>query len=124
MAELTRRYVVTRLATDAPFDANDPEGPFVLKPWKDPAALAALRAYCDHCYPELRRDLDAWIRVIETGRVVRGDVGRRNERHVTPAGARAADAGAERPGGSGRGARPSARGSRRAAGRDKPRKRR
>jgi hypothetical protein len=79
MAELVRRYVVMPLATAAPFDPADPDGVFVLKPWKDPAALRALRAYRDSCFPELRRDLDAWIRAIEAGPVVRGDVGRRNE---------------------------------------------
>ena len=79
MAELTRRYMVSLLATEAPFDPIDPDGHFVLRPWKDPAALRALKAYRNHCYPELRRDLDAWIRAIETGPVVRGDVGRRNE---------------------------------------------
>jgi len=79
MPALTRRYVVMALATEAPFDPADPDGAFVLKPWKDPAALRALRAYRDHCYPELQRDLDAWIRVVEAGPTVRGDVGRRNE---------------------------------------------
>ena len=82
MAELTRRYVVMTLATDAPFDPVDTEGVFVLKPWKDPAALRALVAYRDHCYPELARDLDAWIRTIEAGPRVRGDVGARNEPHA------------------------------------------
>jgi hypothetical protein len=85
MAELTRRYVVMAMASEAPFDAADPDGAFVLKPWKDPAALRALMVYRDNCYPELRRDLDAWISAIEMGPVVRGDVGRRNEPHVTPA---------------------------------------
>ncbi len=84
MAELTRRYVALSLATPAPFDPRDPDAPFVLKPWKDPAALRALRAYRDNCYPELARDLDGWIRLIEAGPVVRGDVGRRNERYVQP----------------------------------------
>jgi hypothetical protein len=79
MTELTRRYVVRRLASEAPFDPHDPDGAFVLKPWKDPAALRALAAYRDHCYPELARDLGAWIRLIEQGPTVRGDVGRRNE---------------------------------------------
>jgi hypothetical protein len=79
MAELTRRYVVMSLATEAPFDLRDPDGPFVLKPWKDPAALSALETYRDHCYPELARDLDAWIRAIKGGSQVRGGVGRRNE---------------------------------------------
>jgi hypothetical protein len=82
MAELTRRYVVMAMATEAPFDPDDPEGVFVLKPWKDPAALRALVAYRDNCYPELSRDLDAWIRAIEAGPSVRGDVGRRNEPHL------------------------------------------
>jgi hypothetical protein len=79
MAELTRRYVVMAMATQAPFDVADPEGVFVLKPWKDPAALRALQAYRDHCYPELARDLDAWIGAISHGPAVRGDIGRRNE---------------------------------------------
>lgn len=84
MAELNRRYVVMAMATEAPFDPADPEAVFVLKPWKDPAALRALAAYRDNCYPELGRDLDAWIRAIETGPVVRGDVGKRNESHLRP----------------------------------------
>ena len=84
MPALTRRYVVMPLATEAPFDLRDPDGAFVLKPWKDPAALRALRAYRENCFPELRRDLDAWIRAIEAGPTVRGDVGRRNERHLQP----------------------------------------
>jgi hypothetical protein len=88
MAELTRRYVVTLLATDAPFDPRDPDGVFVLKPWKDAAALRALMAYRDNCYPELARDLSAWIRMVEDGPVTRGDVGRRNEPHVKPLTAR------------------------------------
>ena len=84
MAELNRRYVVMAMATDAPFDPDDKDGVFVLKPWKDPAALRALAVYRDNCYPELGRDLDAWIRAIETGPVVRGDVGKRNESHLRP----------------------------------------
>src|SRR5438094_478453 len=92
MPELTRRYVVMTMAMEAPFDPSDPEGVFVLKPWKDPAALRALVAYRDHCYPELGRDLDAWIRVIEAGPVVRGDVGRRNEPHAKRQGTRSARA--------------------------------
>ena len=82
MPELTRRYVVMTLATDAPFDPADTDGVFVLKPWKDPAALRALVAYRDSCYPELARDLDAWIRAIQAGPKVRGDVGARNEPHA------------------------------------------
>ena len=82
MAELTRRYIVMTVATETPFDVADPEGVFVLKPWKDPAAFRALRAYADCCYPELARDLAGWIRAIEGGPVVRGDVGRRNEAHA------------------------------------------
>jgi hypothetical protein len=85
MPALNRRYVVMPLATDAPFDPRDPDGAFVLKPWKDPAALRALRAYRDNCFPELRRDLDTWIRAIEAGPTVRGDVGRRNERYLQAA---------------------------------------
>jgi hypothetical protein len=85
MAELTRRYVIMAMATDGPFDTRDPEGAFVLRPWKDPAALHALRAYADRCYPELVRDLAAWLRTIEKGPVVRGDVGRRNEAHARTA---------------------------------------
>ena len=83
MAELTRRYVVMTLATEAPFDPVDTEGVFVLKPWKDPAALRALAAYRDSCYPELARDLDAWIRAIQAGPKIRGDVGARNEAHAS-----------------------------------------
>src|SRR5438128_2332925 len=79
MAELTRRYVVMPLATDAPFDPRDPDAVFVLKPWKDPAAVRALQVYRDHCYPELARDLTGWLQVISEGAPVRGDVGRRNE---------------------------------------------
>lgn len=86
MTELTRRYVIMTLATEAPFDPADADAAFVLKPWKDPAALRALAAYRDHCYPELARDLDAWIRVIEQGPVVRGGVGARNEPYVRRAG--------------------------------------
>ena len=84
MSELTRRYVVMALASTAPFDVEDREGVFVLKPWKDPAALRALAAYRENCYPELARDLDAWIRAIQGAPSVRGDVGRRNAPHVRP----------------------------------------
>jgi hypothetical protein len=82
MPELNRRYVVMALRAEAPFDPHDPDGVFVLKPWKDPAALRALAAYRDNCYPELAADLAAWIAQIEQGPVIRGDVGRRNEPHV------------------------------------------
>jgi hypothetical protein len=113
MAELTRRYVVMTMATEGPFDLRDPEGAFVLRPWKDPAALHALRAYAERCYPELARDLAAWIRAIEGGPVVRGDVGRRNEAHAGAASparrraaARKAKPGARRPAARKRGRRP------------------
>jgi hypothetical protein len=82
MPELTRRYVVMTLATEAPFDPADTDGVFVLKPWKDPAALRALVAYRDSCYPELARDLDAWIRAIQGGPKVRGGIGLRNEAYA------------------------------------------
>lgn len=82
MPELTRRYVVMALSTEAPFDPEDRDGVFVLKPWKDPAALRALAAYRDNCYPELARDLEAWIRAIQAGMAAPGDVGRRNAPHV------------------------------------------
>jgi hypothetical protein len=82
MPELTQRYVVMTLATDAPFDPADTDGVFVLKPWKDPAALRALVAYRDSCYPELARDLDAWIRAIQAGPKVRGGIGLKNEPHA------------------------------------------
>jgi hypothetical protein len=111
MPELTRRYVVMAMASEAPFDPADPDGAFVLKPWKDPAALRALVAYRENCYPELGRDLDAWIQAIETGPVVRGDVGQRNEPHVKRASVRPR-AGTGRGGARGsrrrRGTRPSA----------------
>ena len=84
MPELNRRYVVMALGAEAPFDPHDLDGVFVLKPWKDPAALRALVAYRDNCYPELASDLAAWIALIEQGPVVRGGVGRRNEPHVRP----------------------------------------
>jgi hypothetical protein len=126
MPELTRRYVVMTMAAAAPFDHADRDAPFVLKPWKDPAALMALKAYRSHCYPELARDLDEWIRVIEAGPSLRGDVGRRNEaylasrksaaarpaaRGVTAKGGTGAktNAGAKRPRVPGRAARPSRR---------------
>lgn len=82
MTELTRRYIVMALATDAPFDMKDPDAPFVLKPWKDPAALRALETYRDHCYPELAGDLDEWIKQIKAGPSVRGGVGSRNELYL------------------------------------------
>lgn len=82
MPELTRRYIVMAMATDGPFDTKDPEAPFVLKPWKDPAALRALEAYRDHCYSELAEDLTAWIEEISSGPAIRGGVGIRNEQHM------------------------------------------
>jgi hypothetical protein len=83
MAELTRRYVVMAMAAAAPFDPADRDASFVLKPWKDPSALIALKSYRDHCYPELARDLDEWIRLLEAGPLSLGGVGRRNEAHLT-----------------------------------------
>ncbi len=99
MPELTRRYIVMAMATEAPFDTHDPEAPFVLKPWKDPAALRALETYRDHCYPELATDLATWIRVIASGTKVRGGVGARNELHLAsrPKARRSAASGARRP---------------------------
>ena len=82
MPELTRRYIVMAMATEAPFDPHDPEAPFVLKPWKDPAALRALETYRDHCYPELAEDLTAWISTIASGARLRGGIGARNEAHL------------------------------------------
>lgn len=82
MAELTRRYIVMTMATEGPFDLRDPEGAFVLKPWKDPSALQALQAYRASCYPELGVELDAWITEIESGPTIRGGVGTRNEQHL------------------------------------------
>lgn len=79
MAELTRRYIVMQMAAEGPFDIADPEAPFVLKPWKDPAALQALIAYREHCYAELAQELDQWVRAIMAGPKIRGGVGSRNE---------------------------------------------
>ena len=79
MAELTRRYIVMQMAAEGPFDIADPDAPFVLKPWKDPAALQALIVYRQHCYPELAVELDQWIRAIAAGPKIRGGVGSRNE---------------------------------------------
>jgi len=79
MAELTRRYIVMQMAAEGPFDLADPDAPFVLKPWKDPAALQALIAYRQHCYPELAEELGQWIGAITAGPKIRGGVGSRNE---------------------------------------------
>jgi len=84
MPELTRRYIVMAMATEAPFDVHDPEAPFVLKPWKDEAALRALEAYRDHCYPELAADLTGWIQAIKSGARIRGGVGARNNAYASP----------------------------------------
>src|SRR5260370_8280710 len=81
MPELTRRYIVMTMATEAPFDLQDPEAPFVLKPWKDPAALRALEPYRDHAYPELAADLPAWITAIASGPPMRARVGPRHAPH-------------------------------------------
>jgi hypothetical protein len=90
MAELTRRYVVMPLTTPACFNLWDPDAVFVLKPWKDPAALQAIKTYQRNCYPDLARDLEAWVRLIEDGPIIRGDVGRRNEPYASRAGSPAA----------------------------------
>jgi hypothetical protein len=82
VAELSRRYIVMQMATEGPFDLRDPDVPFVLKPWKDPAALRALEAYRDHCYPELAAEITAWIAEIGAGPAIRGSVGARNEVHL------------------------------------------
>ncbi len=82
MPELTRRYIVMSMATEGPFDTKDPDAPFVLKPWKDPAALRALEAYRDHCYSELAEELTAWIEEISSGPTIRGGVGARNEQQL------------------------------------------
>src|SRR5262245_64798446 len=83
MAELTRRYIIMTMATEGPFDRTDPDTPFVLKPWKDPAALRALETYRAHCYPELGDELGVWIAAISSGPVVRGGVGARNDQHMS-----------------------------------------
>jgi len=82
MRELTRRYIVMSMATEGPFDLRDRDAAFVLKPWKDPAALAALDAYRQHCYPELASELTVWIGEISSGPRVRGGIGARNEAHA------------------------------------------
>jgi len=99
MPELTRRYIVMAMATEAPFDTHDPEAPFVLKPWKDPAALRALETYRDQCYPELATELTTWIQVIASGAKVRGGIGARNELHLAsrPKASRPAATGARGP---------------------------
>ena len=79
MTELTRRYIVMQMAAEGPFDIADPDTPFVLKPWKDPAALQALIVYREHCYPELAQELEQWIKAIAAGPKLRGGVGSRNE---------------------------------------------
>jgi hypothetical protein len=94
MAELTRRYIVMQMAAEGPFDIADPDAPFVLKPWKDPAALQALIAYREHCYAELAQELDQWVRAIVAGPKIRGGVGSRNE---LTAPARRKPAGAAKP---------------------------
>jgi hypothetical protein len=82
MAELTRRYIVMPMGAEGPFDPTDPNAPFVLKPWKDPAALLALEAYRAACYPDLAAELSAWIRTIRSGAVPPGSVGARNAAHL------------------------------------------
>ena len=85
MAELTRRYIVMAMATEGPFDLKDPDAAFVLKPWKDPAALRALATYRDHCYPELADELGVWITTIAAGPAIRGGIGARNEQRMAAA---------------------------------------
>src|SRR5262245_8821002 len=82
MPELTRRYIVMTMSAEGPFDPEDPEAPFVLKPWKDPVALRALETYRAHCYPELAEALGRWIAVIRQGPTARGGVGGRNEQYL------------------------------------------
>ncbi len=82
MAELTRRYIVMTMSAEAPFDLQDADAPFVLKPWKDPAALRALEAYRAHCYPELAEELRRWIAAIRQAPAAHGGVGRRNAEHL------------------------------------------
>jgi hypothetical protein len=82
MPELTRRYIVMTMSAEGPLDLEDADAPFVLKPWKDPAALEALEAYRAHCYPELAAELGQWIAAIRQGPTVRGGVGRRNAEHL------------------------------------------
>ena len=122
MAELTRRYVVMAMASEMPFDSNDPDGVFVLKPWKDPAALRALQAYRDNCYPELARDLDGWIAAIAAGAAIRGDVGRRNEPHLRTV-ASSPGAGARTPSRRRQASRKTRATARRTAGKSKRKKR-
>jgi hypothetical protein len=112
MVELTKRYIVMAMASEAPFEASDPDAVFVLKPWKDPAALRALEAYRDNCYPELARDLDTWIVAVNSGPVIRGGVGTRNEPYIKTTGTSAPRA-AGRSATKGPSARPSRRTARR-----------
>ena len=116
MAELTRRYIVMTMSADGPFDLEDPEAPFVLKPWKDPAAVLALEAYRSHCYPELAEELGRWIEAIRAGAMVRGGVGRRNEEHMAARSRLARPAGRTRP-------RPAVRGAAAVRARTKAKKR-
>ena len=83
MPELTRRYIVMSMAAEGPFDIRDPNGAFVLKPWKDPAAVEALEAYSRHCYPQLAMELSEWIAAISSGPRIRGGVGARNAEHMS-----------------------------------------
>ena len=83
MPELTRRYIVMSMAAEGPFDIRDPDGAFVLKPWKDPAAVKALEAYSRHCYPQLAMELSEWIAAIFSGPRIRGGVGARNAEHMS-----------------------------------------
>ena len=87
MPELTRRYIVMSMAAEGPFDIRDPNGAFVLKPWKDPAAVKALEAYSRHCYPQLAMELVG----VDRGDLFRAANSRRCRRaqrraHVAPVG--------------------------------------
>ena len=105
--------------------SRDPDVPFVLKPWKDPAALKALEAYRDHCYPELAAEITAWIAAIGAGPAIRGSVGARNEGHLAsrapaPSVGQPPGRAASRSGQPGRRVRGTAKAPRRPAGRRGP----
>src|SRR5438876_7672416 len=80
MPELTRRYLVMTMATDGPFDMNDPETPFVLKPWKDPASLRARATYREHRYRELAEEVGGWTKEGWGALMSEGQIGRAHAR--------------------------------------------